>query len=692
MNYAGDLMSDDIKKLSEELDSITDEEIYKVYTTDAMKMYLQSISIYPSLTIEEQKELFIKGEKDKLVKCMLKLVVRVAYQYRYRIRNLEVLDIIQEGNMGLLKALDKYNPSLGAFTTYAIPWIRESIKRSIQLKDKNMHKAIYMQDLIKKYFLLVEKSNSEGRTLTKEEIIKSLKIDDKKYHALINAISQNVISINQKVDDDSDTELEDFIPDENANIDNLIDEISLQNLKIVLKNILKPLEYYIIYNRFFSNPCKSLEEIGRSLNITRERVRQKQEKILIKIKPYLKENSIEYKRIFKSLTPEQIKKYKTTPIEPLDIIKYLYLKSELKEEEEYIYKLELLGNYYYTDNDYEKMLQIDQNKIKEIKKSLSVKINQVFQDKRLFNSFVSKTIKTYGTKIYLNITEGEVNYINYGELKDKYASLDFETIISYFKEVNYDLNPSELKLLTNYFAMPKIRLLSNTYLEQAVNIVKFGFKNKEKHLPFNELYKTFLENKDEFSIDEQNFISMYIFNKNMQKDILQNNPYYYNKKSRRNKKYSFINILERMYYHIYGYNKNIINKKIYLDLKKKYPQFLSFDNEQIMDLYFGVDGQSYTPKEIASLLNIPYNKLHGLIFDIIALLNSLYIKKSLSINKNIYIPYIINDYYEFTNETRNILKLFIIDNLSYEKIAQITNLDNRKVSNIITDGIRKCDY
>ncbi len=680
---------------NEELENIDEEDLLEVVTDDALKMYIKNISIYPKLSIEEQKELFRRGETEKLINCNLRLVVKIALKYRVRAKHMKLLDIIQEGNLGLMRAIETYDPDQGAFTTYAVPWIKHSIRRSLDDKDRSIRLPYHLEELVGKYKRLLASFNSKGLEPTEEEIKDILGINDNKYKTLMEVVGQSFVSISQKIGEGDGIELENFIGKDEEAYDTLADNMVDNNLKIVLKTILNSQEYFIIYHRFLNDEIKTLDWLAKALGLSVERIRQKQDRCLRKIRPYMEENSQKYREALTLVRSRgNIANFKVEPISPLNILKYLYLKDELTEEERRVYELELLGDYYYTDKDYANILMVDKEELREIKKSLKAKIMQKFADKKAFKNYKEDKIKTYGSEIYSIFKIENVVFIDYQRLYEKYASLDYDTMITYFNEAQYELNKDELTLIERFYSKLDGTVTNKSFLEQAVNIIKFGFNKKEKHLSYSKLYTTYLKNKDIFSLDEQQFISMYIFNKDYDKALLKNNPYYKSKNLRAIYKHYYINQLEKLYYNIYRFSENTLDKKIWLKVKKQYKERLSEERILLLDLYFGVNDEPLSIMELSQMFHKDYDKLNDFIQKTLIYVRSLYIGRSnsLEINKKLYIPYVKKPYYDFPLETRNILKMFLIDNLSYEEIAKKTNLTKPRISNIITDGLRKCDY
>ena len=262
-----------------------------VYTDDSVKMYLQEIH-KPILTKEQEKSLALRirnGDekaKELFIERNLRLVIKVARKYTGN--GISFLDLIQEGNLGLIKAVDKFDVTKGyKFSTYATCWIRQSIQRSLGDKSRNIRLPIHLYEKVKKYELLKkELSLKFNREPTFEELSKKMRVSIDtiyKYERL----EHDTISLNMIVGDE-DSELEDFISLSTESIDTQFIE---ENLKDVIENLLKnshltTKEIDILKLRFGigTNDPKTLEETGKIYGVSRERIRQIQEKALKKIR------------------------------------------------------------------------------------------------------------------------------------------------------------------------------------------------------------------------------------------------------------------------------------------------------------------------------------------------------------------------------------------------------------------------
>ena len=259
---------------------------------DPVKAYLKEIGQVPLLSTEEEQTLARAaraGDADarrRLSEANLRLVVSVAK--RYAGRGLPFLDLIQEGNLGLMKAAEKFEPDRGfKFSTYATWWIRQSITRAIADQGRTIRIPVHLVESINR----VKKTAGEllrrtGREPTAEEIAAQLDMEPARVRELIQ-LAQDPISLETPVGEEEDAHLEDFIQDDEAGVP--ADEAGRQLLRRELMNVLKsltPREERVIALRFGleDGRARTLEELGREFNVTRERVRQIEAKALRKLR------------------------------------------------------------------------------------------------------------------------------------------------------------------------------------------------------------------------------------------------------------------------------------------------------------------------------------------------------------------------------------------------------------------------
>lgn len=686
--------------MNDEMIILTDDELENAFVDDAFKMYMCEIRRYPNLSVEQQKSLGYRYKengdleaRELLINCNLRLVVSIAFRYRFRIKHFQILDVIQEGNFGLIRAVETYDPDQGAFTTYAVPWIIKRITRGLVNKDDDIRKPVYIAEATSKYLDFVENYNQKGLPLPSDkEICDILNITIGTLKNIRDSLKQNPVSLNQTIDDEDKSELENFVIVENHDYDNILNQIVNDNLLSVLKEVLSPLYYFVIYYRILSDEQKTLEVVASYLNVTRERVRQIEASALKKIKPYIVEDSSIFTRVLNKIKQREGYKFnylRKTPLSPIQIIRYMYLKDDLNVLERKLYELNLLGKYKYRNTEYASILGITLQELNQVMTSLKVKYNKKFSDAKSFKYFQEQMIKNYGTGIFdIDINKKE-KIIDYRALEERYSSLNLEEIVSCFNDVNYNLTYDEESLLNRYFGVCNWGILHSRAIEREVNVLIFGFRKKSKQVPLKKLYKEYIRIMHKFTEEQQLYLESYFFNK---KDRLLFDKTYPNSILYR-QGYFLIEKLERSYYHIYEYLENNFTKENWLEIKDKYWKQFSIEKVEYLDLYYGVKGKIYTIPEIAEMYGMDYIKMHDIIRGARDLAINLFsgIKRKIEIDKKLYIPYIEDLHYDFTKETRDILKLFIIEGKSYDEISKITSLNKTRISNIITDGIRKID-
>ena len=287
-----DLLNEE--ELSDEELAITAENV-DAFADDSVRLYLREIGKIPLLTPEEEADLaqrIVEGDKkakDKMVESNMRLVVSIAK--RYGGRGLDFLDLIQEGNTGLLRVVEKFDPGKGfKFSTYATWWVRQAITRAIADQARTIRIPVHMVETINKVLRTTRKLTSElNREPTNEEIAKELDMEPEKIDYVMR-IKQDIASLDASVGregDDEDSVLGDFVEDEDR--DSPEDAAANQILKEQLSEIIATLtdrEQKIIRLRFGIGGGRphTLEEVGNEFDVTRERIRQIEAKALSKLR------------------------------------------------------------------------------------------------------------------------------------------------------------------------------------------------------------------------------------------------------------------------------------------------------------------------------------------------------------------------------------------------------------------------
>ena len=275
---------------NEELASVLNADGISI--DDPVKVYLKEIGRVPLLSAEEEVELAIRmsegdvAAKKRLSEANLRLVVSIAK--RYVGRGMQFLDLIQEGNLGLIKAVEKFDHTKGfKFSTYATWWIRQAITRAIADQARTIRIPVHMVETINK----VKKVNSQllhenGHEPTNEQIAEKLEMPVEKVREIMR-VAQEPVSLETPIGEEEDSHLGDFIPDEDAPAPS--DVASHTMLKEQLAEVLStltPREEKVLRLRFGLEDGRSrtLEEVGKEFNVTRERIRQIEAKALRKLR------------------------------------------------------------------------------------------------------------------------------------------------------------------------------------------------------------------------------------------------------------------------------------------------------------------------------------------------------------------------------------------------------------------------
>ena len=294
----------DLNELSSE-DDADDEDVKEESSTnfeaamtkgitvdDPVRMYLKEIGKVPLLTAEEEIELAKRMElgdeeaKKKLCEANLRLVVSIAK--RYVGRGMLFLDLIQEGNLGLIKAVDKFDWKKGyKFSTYATWWIRQAITRSIADQARTIRIPVHMVETINKLIRISRQLLQEyGREPTPEEIAKEMDITVEKVREILK-IAQEPVSLETPIGEEEDSHLGDFIPDDDVPAPSEAAAFSMLKEQLVeVLDTLTERERKVLKLRFGleDGRARTLEEVGRQFDVTRERIRQIEAKALRKLR------------------------------------------------------------------------------------------------------------------------------------------------------------------------------------------------------------------------------------------------------------------------------------------------------------------------------------------------------------------------------------------------------------------------
>ncbi|MCX5709628.1 MAG: sigma-70 family RNA polymerase sigma factor [Candidatus Omnitrophica bacterium] len=263
---------------------------------ESLKLYLKEIRTIPLLTAEQEVSLskrIKKGDEQArkhMIRANLRLVINIAKKYMYL--GIPFMDLIEEGNLGLMKAVEKFDHRKGfRFSTYAAWWIKQGITRSISEQGKMIRVPVYMNELITKWRKKREHlSQRLKRVPTDQEVAKSLKLDKDKIGQINFWMTSTTSSLDAPLGEESEGQVSDMIEDESAvspdaSIEHIMDKERVNNLMDVMSDR----EREILDMRFGLNntPTQTLAEVAKKLGVSRERIRQIEESALKKLKKFV---------------------------------------------------------------------------------------------------------------------------------------------------------------------------------------------------------------------------------------------------------------------------------------------------------------------------------------------------------------------------------------------------------------------
>ena len=299
ISFDSDLSSEELSAIENEVEAFSAAENMErileqegLAIDDPVRLYLKEIGRVPLLTADREKELaerMIIGDEDakvELVEANLRLVVSIAK--RYVGRGMFFLDLIQEGNMGLMKAVDKFDYTKGyKFSTYATWWIRQAITRAIADQARTIRIPVHMVETIHKVSRISRQLLQEnGREPTADEIGERISMSPEKVREIMK-IAQDPVSLETPIGEEEDSHLGDFIPDDDTPSPAEATSTSILREELERQlHTLTPREEHVIKLRFglYDGRTRTLEEVGKEFDITRERIRQIEAKALRKLR------------------------------------------------------------------------------------------------------------------------------------------------------------------------------------------------------------------------------------------------------------------------------------------------------------------------------------------------------------------------------------------------------------------------
>lgn len=685
-------------------DDISDEKLLEgmednTLVLDAVKQYLQSIGKYRMLSGAEQKELakrYKNGDisaRESLIVHNLRLVVVVAKKMLKYVRRLELLDLIQEGNIGLMKAVDLYNPDLNFyFSTYAYRAIYTHIQRAINEKDNIMHTPEWARITYHKYKeFRREYMLAHGEEPPKEVVKKKYSLNDDTYKALVN-FEQNVLnprSLDEKIDngDKESDSLENFIPDTEKGYDNLNDELDKRIYMHKLKEILNPYDYYIVYYRLLSGEIKTLEQLGELFGVTRERIRQLESKATNKAKAVLKSS----KKNHSKYSIAQVMQENLIPPRIEDIMVLSEMKDKLEEDDYYIfyhtwYKKE-------TISTVAKKLAVSAEAIKGRADYVITMCSSIaFNDQLARDKFLEESKKYGASKVYNCVSNLEPTFNPVEETSNIVKNMNYKQARRMMGDsYENDLSDRDRKLFDQYFDQ-SIKKIHPSIIEKTrakINAMNSHYQDSP-YIDRKKLYQTMLDNEDKYTPSAIDYLKKTYF----KEETGYNGPP--PERDKLNVSY-YLNLFERLYYDLDEYSTYFIPKEDVEKIMNGTRYRFTEEEKRIMTLKYGLGGmREHTLVEMAEMYGLDYitmhDKYHKINYKVIDIYVGRHVMNNYS-NPERYRKYIEDKRYIMTDETREVSRLYFLEGKTYKEIVEIMGIrDTTRVSNILTEAARKMDF
>lgn len=664
-----------------------------IFIESAEQLLYREIEKYPVLPAEEQKKLARKyketGNKvyfEKLVNHNLRLCLTIAKKYHGKLESMTLLDLFQECSITLMKAIELYNPNIESnLSTYAMVSLENDIKRKIDDFDKMIRKPVHREIQSVKYRQFVTQYRQKyQKNPSRQEIEKELGINDIQLKDLEKIMQITSDSLDKKILSDKDSSnLIDFIPTKKNYYQNIELDYDLNILKNKCLKILTKKEYYIIYYRYITEERRTLEQIGQEFNVTDETIRQKEKRALEKLKKRIKYQKEGYSDS-KNLDP--------LPIDTIIILNEL--KSKLSKEEYLVLYSSVLDSFNTAgsieDNlDYLQILGIHPEVLLEMKQYLLNIFYQYSKNEEFIKHLRYKYHKKYTVAqlLELDIKINVKELMNFQNLEDYFQSIDIEDIknTSYYKS----LSLQDQKLIQRYYSINERSLKSYEIrqIERELTLDRLGYLDKEKPLyTKDQLQKIYKKCCNLLTDKEREILEKILFNPKTSCIINNNDRQIYIKK------------LIKIHLKIDDFYQNKITKEQIEKVLIRYPELLTEEEKELVFKVYGIHQEKESLKALADQNNQSYEQLHDKVFNLKERVLFKYYQitenkkdEPKEEDKSLYQSYLKNQQYEFSLTTRRILSMYL-SGKTYQEIADIEDISTIKVSNFITEGIRKCEF
>lgn len=691
---------DDLRneEINIDLETIEDSEYEGFLSDNNLRDFLLLIRKYKPATKEENLKLFHlvkegnENARELMINKNLRLVIRIALRNKRVLRSYDKLDIIQDGIIGLITAIDKFDETRGAFSTCAEKWIKQAIGRGIDNNDKLVRRPPDFINNKYQYMKLLESFEREGKVLPNDDAIcEILGISKERLKLIKEDYKLNYQSLDEPLKDEDGSPVGDFVGSDEEGYKSVLDKMVEDELVTYLKLYFTPFEYYILYHRVLSSEKRTLRDIAAEFGVTFEYIRQKETKIFTRVRTFYDSD-----RNIKSFSSHDLRDklgkeaLRREPREPVDIIKYLFLRDCCSEVERTILKevyCSERANHIRYLSSFLKMSVEDVTHL--IQETLDNAEKRIAKNREIFECFKEYFISIYGAKSLNVDLEMDVSglmkspKITYLFWKDKSYQEFLEILDASGKTV-----PENLKRKIEDFFNVRGKIEHRPFrLEIKMNKIVLGLYESDS-VPNDELFKFFLTNGDKFS-DVHRDALLLKFGRISYADIRRKYPDF----NYHNLSYAYDKLLA-LYFGFRSYRNYNFNREKYLEIRNKCLLKLDERAIQVLDNFYGYrTGKNLTQQELADSLGMTLEEVKPLLRTSKRQAGNIYmdLSNTLKINFSIYRRYLSENPIYFDDTAMMVVKGILFEDKTYEELASQLGKTTIQVSNYLTDALWKID-